>query len=182
MLSVIIPCFNERSTIESLIERVRASPIHSKQIILVDDGSTDGTRELLKHLEADDLMVLMHTVNKGKGAALVTGFAAATGSICVVQDADLEDDPSEYGLLMNAILEGKADVVFGGDFRATHLTASSISGIELAMVFLHCLATCLPTSISQAWKCAMRYFAGRSFSQYRFKNNANASGLSLKSQ
>lgn len=116
-LSIVIPCFNERETILSLLEAVRDAPIASKEIILVDDGSTDGTRELLTSLKSDDLRVIFHQKNKGKGAALRTGFSAALGDICIVQDADMEYDPQEYPLVIGPILENKADVVFGSRFQ-----------------------------------------------------------------
>lgn len=115
---MVIPCFNEAATIESLIERVRQAPVISKQIVVVDDGSTDGSRELLQRLStADDLLVLFHPRNLGKGAALATGFQAATGDICIVQDADLEYDPDEYPMVIGPIVEGRADVVFGSRFQ-----------------------------------------------------------------
>ena len=117
LLSVVIPCFNEAATILDLLERVRSAPVASKQIIVVDDGSTDGTRALLQGLRADDLTVLLHECNRGKGAALATGFAAARGEICIVQDADLEYDPAEYPLVIGPIVQGKADVVFGSRFQ-----------------------------------------------------------------
>jgi glycosyltransferase involved in cell wall biosynthesis len=118
LLSVVIPCFNEAATIAQLIERVRQAPVASKQIVVVDDGSTDGTREQLQQLEpAADLTLLFHGVNQGKGAALATGFAAARGEICIVQDADLEYDPAEYPLVIGPIVAGKADVVFGSRFQ-----------------------------------------------------------------
>ena len=117
LLSVVIPCFNEAATILDLIERVRQAPVASKQLIVVDDGSSDGTRELLKRLSAPDVTVLFHERNKGKGAALATGFEAAEGQICTVQDADLEYDPNEYPLVIGPIVEGKADVVFGSRFQ-----------------------------------------------------------------
>jgi len=117
LLSVVIPCFNEAGTILDLIERVRQAPVASKQLIVVDDGSSDGTRELLKALSAPDLTVLLHDYNQGKGAALATGFAAAKGQICIVQDADLEYDPNEYPIVIGPIVEGKADVVFGSRFQ-----------------------------------------------------------------
>lgn len=117
LLTVVIPCFNEATTILDLIERVRSSPVDSKQIIVVDDGSSDGTRELLQQLQADDLTVLLHDRNRGKGAALATGFTAARGEICIVQDADLEYDPMEYPLVIGPIVQGKADVVFGSRFQ-----------------------------------------------------------------
>ena len=117
LLSVVIPCFNEAATILNLLERVRLSAVTPKQIIVVDDGSTDGTRELLAQLEEDDLTVLFHEHNRGKGAALATGFAAARGDICIVQDADLEYDPAEYPLVIGPIIQGKADVVYGSRFQ-----------------------------------------------------------------
>ena len=117
LLTVVIPCFNEVATILDLIHRVRQSPVDSQQLIVVDDGSTDGTRDLLLGLDAPDLTVLLHERNKGKGAALATGFAAAVGQICIVQDADLEYDPNEYPLVISPIIQGKADVVFGSRFQ-----------------------------------------------------------------
>ncbi len=116
-LSIIIPCYNERTTLLSLLEAVKAAPVENKEIVLVDDGSTDGTRELISSLDDPLISVIFHDRNRGKGAALRTGFAAATGDICVVQDADLEYDPQEYPLLIQPIIEGKADVVFGSRFQ-----------------------------------------------------------------
>ena len=135
LLSVVIPCFNEAGTILDLIERVRQAPVASKQLIVVDDGSSDGTRELLKGLSAPDLTVLLHERNKGKGAALATGFAAAVGQICIVQDADLEYDPNEYPLVIGPIVEGKADVVLVVVSRVPLPIALSISGTVWATDF-----------------------------------------------
>jgi len=116
-LSVVIPCFNERSTIERVVAAVRASPYPHKEVIVVDDCSTDGTRELLQAAPADFVdRVIYQPVNRGKGAAVRAGFAAATGGAVIVQDADLEYDPSEYPLLMEPILADRADVVFGSRF------------------------------------------------------------------
>ena len=110
---------DEKATILELIDAVQSAPIQDKQIIIVDDGSTDGTREILKGIEGeDDIDIIYHETNKGKGAALSTGFAAATGDICIVQDADLEYDPQEFPLVIQPIVDGKADVVFGSRFQS----------------------------------------------------------------
>ncbi|MBX6316714.1 MAG: glycosyltransferase family 2 protein [Isosphaeraceae bacterium] len=117
VLSVVIPVYNERHTLMEILRQVRAVPLR-KEIILVDDCSTDGTRELLRELARTepDLTIEFHEKNQGKGAALRTGFRKATGQIVIVQDADLEYDPAEYVKLIQPIVEGKADVVFGSRF------------------------------------------------------------------
>ena len=117
-LSVVIPCYNELKTIDQVVASVKASPIKDLEIIIVDDCSTDGTRELLhSRLESEVDKVIYHRKNQGKGAALRTGFAAATGDIVIVQDADLEYDPQEYPLMIEPILTHNADVVFGSRFQ-----------------------------------------------------------------
>ncbi|HLE71542.1 MAG TPA: glycosyltransferase family 2 protein [Vicinamibacteria bacterium] len=116
-ISVVIPCYNEVSTIEAILDAVRASEIRDKEILIVDDASTDGTREKLLSLPAEaGLRVIFHERNRGKGAALATGFRAATGDVVIVQDADLEYDPKEYPKLLAPIRAGKADVVYGSRF------------------------------------------------------------------
>ena len=116
-VSIVIPCYNEVETLEQLIDSVLRSPVESKEVIVVDDASDDGTAELIRtKIEPRVDRVLWHDRNQGKGAALRTGFAAATGDIVLVQDADLEYDPRDYGKLLQPIVEGKADVVFGSRF------------------------------------------------------------------
>jgi glycosyltransferase involved in cell wall biosynthesis len=116
-LTVIIPCYNELRTIRTVVENVKNAPVNEIEIIIVDDASTDGTRELLKkEIESVVDKVIYHNNNMGKGAALKSGFNEATGEIIVVQDADLEYDPQEFPLLLAPILNDKADVVFGSRF------------------------------------------------------------------
>ncbi|HEY9624220.1 MAG TPA: glycosyltransferase family 2 protein [Crinalium sp.] len=120
-LSVVIPCFNELGTITQVVEAVKASPIKDLEIIIVDDCSIDGTRDLLKStVESQVDKVIYHATNRGKGAALRTGFSEATGDIVIVQDADLEYDPQEYPMMIKPILTNKADVVFGSRFIGSH--------------------------------------------------------------
>jgi len=117
-LSVIIPCYNEVSTIQPVLKRVMAVGL-ADEIIIVDDGSTDGTREVLKQIEAENharVRVLYHTHNQGKGAAVITGFAAATSDVFLIQDADFEYDPREYPILLRPIEEGISKVVYGSRF------------------------------------------------------------------
>ncbi|MEX0843344.1 MAG: glycosyltransferase family 2 protein [Gemmatimonadota bacterium] len=117
VLSVVIPVYNERNTVEQLLERVREVPLRL-EVIAVDDGSSDGTPRLLAELEERGLIdvLVVHPVNQGKGAALRTGFARATGDVVVVQDADLEYDPYEFPALLEPILRGWADAVYGSRF------------------------------------------------------------------
>ena len=116
-LSVVIPCYNERDTIERIVDAVLAAPVAGLEVIVVDDCSQDGTREILRNqVEPRVARVIYHERNQGKGAALRTGFGAATGDLVIVQDADLEYDPLDYPRLIEPFLAGKADVVFGSRF------------------------------------------------------------------
>jgi glycosyltransferase involved in cell wall biosynthesis len=116
-ISVIIPVYNEKATISEIVARVRAVDLE-KEIIVVDDGSTDGTSQQLAEIgsQFDNVNVLSHQKNRGKGATLRTGFAAASGEIIIIQDADLEYDPRDYEMLLVPILDGRAEVVYGSRF------------------------------------------------------------------
>ncbi len=118
-LSVVIPVYNERATLPEILARVRAVPLDGieKEIILVDDASTDSSRDFLQGLAGDhSVTVVFHERNQGKGAALRTGFARATGDVVIVQDADLEYDPREFPVMLAPIVDGRADAVYGSRF------------------------------------------------------------------
>ena len=117
ILSVIVPCFNEISTLKEVIENILKSPVNPKEIIIVDDFSTDGSREYLKILKNKKIRTIFHKKNLGKGAALASGINLAKGDIVIIQDADLEYDPNEYPIVLGPILSGKADVVYGSRFQ-----------------------------------------------------------------
>jgi len=115
LLSIIMPVYNERDTISAIIKLVRAVPL-SKEIIVIDDGSTDGTQEVLKSMTGDDLVLLLQEKNAGKGAAIRVGIPHVSGEIAIIQDADTEYDPQDYHALIKPIQEGKAEVVYGSRF------------------------------------------------------------------
>jgi glycosyltransferase involved in cell wall biosynthesis len=141
LLSVVVPAYNEIGTLDQMLAAVRAVDI-DLEIIVVDDCSTDGTRERLAELEqvGGRLRVVYHDYNRGKGAALRTGFAAATGRYVIVQDADLEYDPNDYARLLKPLVEGNADVAIGSRFRGTDL--------HRVMCFWHALGNRILTLLS----------------------------------
>jgi glycosyltransferase involved in cell wall biosynthesis len=116
-ISVVVPVYNEKNTIREIVRRIQEVSFE-KEIIIVDDYSTDGTREILKGMEGNTLKILFHDRNQGKGAALKMGFQSVTGDIVIIQDADLEYNPQEYSILIQPILDGKADAVYGSRFLA----------------------------------------------------------------
>lgn len=139
-LSVLMPVYNERNTIEMMVDQVRATPI-AKEIICVDDGSTDGTREVLEHLLADRRIDKLHQqeVNRGKGAAIRKALSMSTGNIVIVQDADLEYDPSDWPVLLAPIIDGRADACFGSRF---------LGGPHRVLFFWHSVGNRLLTTFS----------------------------------
>ncbi len=143
-VSVVMAVYNEKNYIDEILRRVMAAPI-DKEVIVVDDCSTDGTRERLKELAScagEQIRVFFHDRNRGKGAALRTGFAQARGEIVIVQDADLEYDPAEYSNLIQPILANKADVVYGSRF---------LGGPHRVLLFWHYLGNKLLTLLSNAF-------------------------------
>jgi glycosyltransferase involved in cell wall biosynthesis len=116
-VSIVIPCYNEKDTIEKIVEAVHTAPLENKEIIVVDDCSEDGTQAVLQERVSQMVdRIIYHPVNRGKGAALRSGFAAATGDFILVQDADLEYSPDDYPVLLEPLMSGKADAVFGSRF------------------------------------------------------------------
>ena len=148
-LSVLVPAYNEAATLREAIERVKGVDF-AKEIIVVDDGSTDGTRAILEELKRQDeirsnptneIKVLLESVNRGKGAAIRAGLSHVTGDVVIIQDADLEYDPQDYGRLLEPILSGKADVVYGTRFSGGGITGCFFFGISWGTEFSPSLAT-----------------------------------------
>ena len=138
-LSIVIPIYNERETLETLIAKVNAVD-YDKEILLIDDFSSDGTREVLKKYEnKENFQVLYHDHNQGKGAALRTGFSNVNGDIIIIQDADLEYNPADYGTLIEPILDGRADVVYGSRF---------LGGPHRVLFFWHSIGNMVLTTFS----------------------------------
>lgn len=141
-LSIVMPCFNEQQFISECVNKVLASPFVG-QLIIVDDGSTDGTRDLLRQLTDPRVEVYFNETNMGKGSSLARGFKQATRPFVLVQDADLEYNPDEYGMLLAPLLKNKADVVFGSRFTG--------SGPHRVLYFWHYIANKLLTLLSNAF-------------------------------
>ena len=158
-LSIVIPCYNEKDSIHTIVEKVLASPIENKEIIVVDDKSTDGTSEILdKEIRPLVSKVIHHKVNRGKGGALRTGFKHATGDVVIIQDADLEYDPNEYPLVVAPIVNDECDVCYGSRFL--HQAAKGYRANQLANRFLTFLSNCFThlhlTDMETCYKCFRR--------------------------
>jgi len=165
-LSIVIPIYNEEKTLEELVARVQATP-YEKELILVDDCSKDGTGEIMKALEQryPNVRCFRHAVNQGKGGALATGFAQVTGDVVIIQDADLEYDPNDYGALLRPIKDGKADVVFGsrflgGAYVRVHLFWHYV-GNRMLTLLSNCFTNLNLTDMETCYKVFRREVADR---------------------
>ena len=158
-LTVVIPCYNEKDSIHTIVNRVLAAPIENKEIIIVDDKSTDGTSEILDREIAPLVSrIIHHEVNQGKGGALRTGFAHATGDVVIIQDADLEYDPNEYPLVVTPVVRGECDVCYGSRFL--HQAAKGYKANQLANKGLTAMSNFFTrlhlTDMETCYKCFKR--------------------------
>lgn len=202
-LSVIMPVYNEVATLEEIVRRVQAvdltvngdgsNPIIGepvvleREIVIVDDGSTDGTREILDRWQTDahpDIRIIFHANNGGKGAALRTGFEAATGDLLVIQDADLEYDPRDYIKLLEPILEGRANVVYGSRFLGGPRSAMSLAhtiGNKGVTLLTNLLYGTILSDMETCYKCFRRdVIAGMSLHSRRFEIEPELTAKILK--
>lgn len=171
-LSIIMPCYNEANTIKKIVEAINDFPYENKETIVVDDCSTDGTREQLQNgLDANLDKVIYHEHNQGKGAALRTGIKAATGDVIIIQDADLEYDPDEIPKVIQPILDGKADVVYGSRFAG--------SGPHRVLYFWHMIGNTFLTTLSNMFtninltdmECCYKAFRAEIIKSIEIKEN-----------
>ena len=158
-LTVVIPCYNEKNSIHTIVNKVLAAPIENKEIIIVDDKSTDGTNEILDREIAPLVSrIIHHEVNQGKGGALRTGFAHATGDVVIIQDADLEYDPNEYPLVVTPVVRGECDVCYGSRFL--HQAAKGYKANQLANKGLTAMSNFFTrlhlTDMETCYKCFKR--------------------------
>jgi glycosyltransferase involved in cell wall biosynthesis len=171
-ISIVIPCFNERKTILKIVEAVLNSPVLNKEIIIVDDCSTDGTQEILKQ-EIEPLVdkIIYHKKNQGKGAALRTGFANITGDIVIIQDADLEYNPKEYSILLEPFLEDEADVVYGSRFRGGRPHRVVYYWHSLGNIFLTTLSNILTNINLSDMECCYKVFRKEIIQSIKIEEN-----------
>lgn len=171
-ISVVIPVFNEADTLHEIIRRVRSSPLNVDEIILVDDCSVDGTREiLLEHYQEAPFKLFLHDRNQGKGAALRTGFQVVTGDVVIIQDADLEYDPSEYPNLIEPIEQGVADVVFGSRFQGGRPHRVVFYRHMLGNKFLTTLSNLLTNLNLTDMECCYKVFRREVLEKIRIEEN-----------
>lgn len=173
-LSVIIPCYNEKNTIKEIINLVQKAPLlgMEKEIIVVDDGSTDGTRDLIKTIP--EIRYFFHDKNLGKGGAVKTGFREATGDIVIIQDADLEYDPNEYGAMIAPILKGDTEVVLGVRIFPNHDLRRRKSNYWLAWLGNHCitwLTNVLYHNRAGEYECCYKAFSKKLINRIYVKTN-----------
>lgn len=161
-LSVVMPVYNDKATIKEIIKRVKEVEPSIKELIIVDDGSTDGTREILKNINEKNIKILFHEKNTGKGGAIRTGFAQAEGDIVVIQDSDLEYDPSEISQLIKPIKDGVADAVYGtrltgGKPQRVHMFWHKVGNVFMTLI-ANILYNSTLTDVTTGYKAFKREF------------------------
>jgi len=156
LLSVIVPVYNEAGTIKQILEKINSVPL-DKEIVVVDDGSSDGTDKILRGIESANLKVIHHTTNRGKGAAFLTALSHATGDFVVIQDADLEYNPEDYLKLIDEVKQGKADIAIGARFLSGHrgLLVHRL-GNKFLTALLNLLFACHLNDYASCYKLAAR--------------------------